>query len=422
MIEMRTSLASNIRTFLLALVLGIAVWVSAVAAADPDEVLPYPKSIPIEIIGQDPSLFVTNELPTNVDLKIRAPHTVWESLTSQDNSVRAILDLTRLGAGEHTVDIQVQISVRPTQIVLQNPKTVTVRLETYSTKPLPLIATLSGQPAAGYKAGDAELAVDQVLLSGPQSLIDKAARARVVVNLEGIREKIDESVPIQIIDSQNNVIRGLSLNPETVQTIVPVSQQGGYRDVAVDIVVHGQVAAGYRLENISVFPPVVTLLSADPTVLNALPGVVETQPLDLQDAKEDIATRLSLDLPPNITLVGAQTVQVQVSVSPIQTSVTLNSLPIHVIGLQQGLQAEIFPASVDVIVSGPLPVLDVLVPQDLDFSVDVTGLGVGSYQLEPKVNRFDGDVLVESILPGTVEVVLSIPGTSTPTPRPTLEP
>jgi YbbR domain-containing protein len=163
-------------------------------------------------------------------------------------------------------------------------------------------------------------------------------------------------------------------------------------------------------------------LSADPTVLNALPGVVETQPLDLQDAKEDIATRLSLDLPPNITLVGAQTVQVQVSVSPIQTSVTLNSLPIHVIGLQQGLQAEIFPASVDVIVSGPLPVLDVLVPQDLDFSVDVTGLGVGSYQLEPKVNRFDGDVLVESILPGTVEVVLSIPGTSTPTPRPTLEP
>ena len=47
-------LASNIRTFLLALVLGIAVWVSAVSAADPDDVRRYPKSIPIEIIGQDP--------------------------------------------------------------------------------------------------------------------------------------------------------------------------------------------------------------------------------------------------------------------------------------------------------------------------------------------------------------------------------
>ena len=36
-------LAKNIRTFLLALVLGISVWVSAVSAADPNEVRTYPR-------------------------------------------------------------------------------------------------------------------------------------------------------------------------------------------------------------------------------------------------------------------------------------------------------------------------------------------------------------------------------------------
>lgn len=415
-------LASNIRTFLLALVLGIAVWVSAVSAADPDEVRAYPKSVPIEIIGQDPSLILTNELPTNMDVTIRAPGTVWNTLLTQDNAVRAILDLSGLGAGEHNVNVQIQVNQRPTQIVLANPSVVTVKLESFATKSLPLILSLSGQPSAGYQAGEATLAQEQVVVSGPESLIKEAARARVSVNLDGVRESISESIPIQIIDSKNEVVRGLTLNPESVQANVPIVQQGGFRDVAVKVVVRGQVAAGYRLENISVFPPVITVFATDPTLVNSLPGVVETQPLDLQDAKEDISTRLSLSLPENITLVGAQTVQVQVSITAIQTSLTLLNQPINVIGLKEGLSAQIFPQSADVIVSGPLPVLDVLTSQDISITVNVTGLGVGTYQLIPEVQASIGNVLVESILPGTVEVVLSIQGTPTPTPFPTLKP
>jgi YbbR domain-containing protein len=422
MINMQRRLASNIRTFLLALMLGIAVWVSAVAAADPDEACAYPKSIPIEIIGQDTSLILANEIPNNQDVSIRAPHSVCDRLTSQDNPVRAILDLTGLSAGEHTVEIQTQVSERPVQIVLANPKTVAVNLESYSNKPLSLTPVLSGQPAAGYQAGDPELATNEVFISGPKTLVDQAARARVVINLDGVRESINEPVDIQVIDSQNHVIPGLSLNPETVQTTVPISLLGGYRDVAVKVVVSGQVAPGYRLESISVFPPVVTLLSADTALVNSLPGVIDTQPLDLQDAKEDITTRLPLTLPPNITLVGAQTVQVQVSISPIQTSITLNSLPIDVIGLGEGLSAETFPSTVDVIVSGPLPVLDVLSAEDLRITVDASNLGIGSTQLEPKVDPINGNVLVESILPSTVEVIISIPGTATPTAFPTLGP
>lgn len=413
-------LASNIRTFLLALVLGIAVWVSAVSAADPDEVNPYPKPIPIEIVGQDPTLVLTNELPTNMEVMIRAPHSTWEALRNQDNSVRAILDLTGLGAGEHMVNIQVQITVRPTQIILQNPKAVTVNLESFMTTTLPVTLTLNGQPAAGYQAGEATLAGKDVVISGPESLVKQAVRARANVNLDGVRENIDEPVNIQIIDAKNEMIRGLTLNPETVDVNVPISQQGGFRDVAVKVVVEGQIAAGYRLENISVFPPVVTVLSKDPAVVNALPGVVDTQPLNLQDAKQDISTRLSLNLPKDVTLVGAQTVQVQVSITAIQTSITLLNQPINVIGLGQGLSAQIFPQAVDVIVSGPSPVLDVLPSEDVRVTVNVAGLGPGTYQLKPEADPTNGNVSVESILPGTVEVVLSIRGT--PTAIPTLTP
>lgn len=408
-----------IRTFLLALVLGVSVWVSAVTGADPDEVRIYPDPIPLEKIGLDPSLIITSKVPASVEITLRAPKSVWEQLTAQENSVQATLDLSGLSAGEHTLEIQNRVLAAPYQIVLADPGTVTVTLEPLATQTLPINISLSGLPAIGYQAGDVNITPTEVAISGPESLVNQATRARVLINLDGIREAIDQSNIIQIVDENNTVIQGLTITPENARVTVPVSQQGGFRDVAVKVVVQGVQEAGYRVENISVFPLVVTVFASDPELVNALPGVVETLPLDLQDANEDITTRLALNLPENVTLVGAQTVEVKVGISPIQTSLTLLNQPINAIGLANGLSVQYFPETVDVIISGPLPLLDSLSLQNVIVSVDVTGLGLGTYQLTPKVEVLVDNVLVESILPGTIEVVLSLPGTPTITPFPT---
>jgi YbbR domain-containing protein len=418
MINMRL-FVKNLRTFLLALILGVSVWVSAVSIADPNEVRAYPDPIPLEVIGQDPSLILTNEIPPTVQVSLRAPRSIWESLIARGNSVRAIMDLTGLSAGEHTREVQIMVDMRPYQLVLKNPTTVPVVLESVASRTFPLSLSLRGQAAAGFQVGEATMDVSEITVSGPESLVQQATRARVPINLDGVREGIDEDVPVQVLNAQDELVRGLTINPESVHVAVPISQQGGFRDVAVKVVVQGQQAPGYRIENISVFPPVVTVFAEDPELVNQLPGIVETQPLDLQDRKEDVSTRLSLDLPENITIVGPQTVQVQVSISPIQTSVTLLNQPINVNGLSEGLSAQVFPQTVDVIISGPLPVLDALTSQDITVSVDVTDLEIGVYQLTPEVKVLVENVLVESILPGTVEVVIGIPNTPTPTAFPT---
>jgi len=409
--------AINTRTFVLALVLAIAVWISAVTAADPDEVRA-PMTVPVEIIGQDTSLVRTNEVPKVIEVTLRTPQSVWELLTAQENSVRAYLDLSGLSAGKHVVEIKVQVAVRPMQIVLANPTNVTVILEPFATKTFPLNLSLSGQPATGYRAGDAITDPTEVVISGPQSLIDNASRARVLVNLSGIRESVDQAILIEVLDEQNASLDGITITPQTAHVSIPISQQGGFRDVAVKVVVEGQQAPGYRLENISVFPPVVTVFASDPQLIKNISGVVETQPLNIQDARNDISTRLGLSLPDNITIVGAQTVQVEVGISPIQTSLTLLDQQISIIGLPEGMIAQISPQTVDVILSGPLPVLEILTPQDITITVDVTGLDIGVHQLTPKVQRLVDNVLVESMLPGTIEVVLSLPVTPPSTPKP----
>src|SRR5512134_2839796 len=99
--------AKNIRTFLLALVLGVSVWVSAVSAADPNEVRTYPNPVPIEVVGQDPALVRTNEVLSMMEeVSLRAPRSVWETLIAREDAVRAVVDLTGLSAGEHTVEVR----------------------------------------------------------------------------------------------------------------------------------------------------------------------------------------------------------------------------------------------------------------------------------------------------------------------------
>ena len=403
---MLSNLGRNLRALLWAFLLAVAVWIAAVTAADPDELRTYPTPVRVEIIGQDPGLVIKGGMPTEVQLSIRAPQSVWNQLTAQPTSVRAVLDLSGLKAGEHSLGIQVQVDARPIRIVTVRPTSVLLTLEPLVSRTLPLQSTISGQPAVGYQAGDMTLVPTEVVLAGPQSIVQQVAKVRVVIDIAGIREGIDQSIPVQALDAANAPVSDLSIQPASVHVTLPISRQGGFRDVAVKVVVHGQVATGYRLDSISVYPPVVTVYSANPELVNALPGVIETQPLELQAAKDSLNMRISLNLPTGVSAVGQQTVLIQAGISPIQSSLTLAGEKVEVAGLPDGLTAQISPATVDVILSGPLPILDTLTRQDIRVAVEASGLAPGTYQLAPNVRILSSGVTVESLLPGTVELVL----------------
>ena len=413
---MRT-LNANLRTFLWAFVLALAVWVAAVTAADPDEVRSLRSAVPLDVVGQASNLVLISDFPRQVTVTLRAPASVWQRIDANPSLVRAVLDLSGLEAGEHTVPVQVQISERPVRIVSTSPAQIPLSLEKLAQKSFTVDLTLAGQPAVGYQAGNASLSPTEIVVAGAQSQVDRVDRALVSVRLDGAREGLDQSLPVEVLDTQGQPVDGLSISPPDIHVTLPVGQQGGYRDLAVKVLVRGQVASGYRLSNISVFPPVVTVYSSDPAIVAALPGVVETHPLDLQDASDDVTTRLELSLPAGVSVVGEQTVLIQAGISPIQSSLTLSSELVQVVGLPAGMSAQILPSTVDVIVSGPLPLLDTLTRQDLRVTVDVSGLPLGTHQLKARVEILISDVTVESILPGTIEVTLS-PASPTATPTP----
>lgn len=405
---------NNLKTFLLACAMAVAVWVSAVTTADPDEVRAYPRTIPLEVLGQDPRLVIVGTLPERVNVTLRAPRSVWEQLTATEGQVRALLDLSGLEAGQHRLQVQVQVAVQPVRIVSITPALLDVNLELLATKTLPIELAIRGEPAIGYEAGAPRLTPQQVTLVGPQSRVEQVVSVRSDLSIAGVRQDVQTTLALRLLDASGLAVNGLTVKPETVQVFIPITQQGGYRDIAVKVNVRGQVAPGYRLTTISVFPPVLTVYSPDPTLVRNLPGYIETEPLNLNGASQEIDTRLALVLPEGISVVGEQTVRVQVGVDSIEGSLSLSDVVINIIGLPPGLEAVISPERLDVILTGPLPLLDKLNAADVRFFVDLTGLAIGTHQVVPQAQIFVSDIQVQSFNPGTVEVILRPAPTPTP--------
>jgi YbbR domain-containing protein len=197
-----------------------------------------------------------------------------------------------------------------------------------------------------------------------------------------------------------------------VKMTVGIIQSGGYRDVAVKVETVGQPVTGYRVTNIIISPPTVTLFSSDPQLVAEMPGYVSTQLLDLTEIDDDKEVRLTLDLPEGVTIVGdEQSVEVQIGIAAVETSISL-AVPISVIGLGPDLEAVVSPESVDIFLTGPLPILDDLTSDSVIILVDLTDLEPGSHLVEPQIEILPERVVQEAINPDTIEVSITENGGS----------
>jgi YbbR domain-containing protein len=418
-------LGRNLSTIVLALVLAVAVWVSAVLAADPNQEGVYARTVPVELRNQDPDLIIVNQPASQVRLTLNAPRSIWDKLNANPNYVKAWIDLNGLEPGEHLVNVETSISLSPSRVVQVEPEEATVVLEPLVSRTIDVNTVVTGDPALGYRKDAAYSNPSEVTISGPESLVSRVSEVRASMDIAGASQTVQRNIALQPMDESGNPVQGISISPQQVQVSQPVSLLGGSRNVVVKVVTTGQVAEGYWLTNISVTPPNVTVFSTNPELVNDLPGWVETMPLELNGLSDDIDVRAELNLPEGVTMVGEESVLVRVGVAALEGNLTMTLVP-EIVGLPPDLLAEFSPETIDVILSGPLPLLYNLTPAAVRVTLDLTGLEPGGYQITPVVDLLPEGIEVVSLQPAAVQVTITVAPTPTPTgittPTPILSP
>ena len=393
---------------LISILVSLTVWILAVTSSDPSVTGEYPNAVPIEIIGQSTNLVVTNDLPEKVTISLRAPTSIWNTLNEGKGNVRAFIDLSGVTAGEVSIPVQVQVGIKPVEIVTYSPQMVDLVLEPLTSKQFDIVVVTRGALPVGYQSDEPVLSETTVVVSGAESLVAQVTEVRAVVDLSQVRSDINETITLQPVDINGLVVGNVTVTPDKITLLQTVTQRGGYRNVVVIVVTEGQVRQGYRLSSITVNPPTVTVYSTDTAAVDALPGSIQTRVINLVDRQDDFTEIVELNLPSSMQVIGSSLVEVRVDIEPVVSSIALSDIPLAEIGLASNLKASFLPEKANVIITGPLPILDTIFVSDVRVLIDLTGYLPGTYSIaNPKLSLNIPGLMIESISPITFEVTIS---------------
>jgi len=391
--------AGNTALMALALTLAALTWIVAVEQEDPTLEQAYSQPIPIAPPEAPAGMIIVGEFDEHVQVTVRAPESVWMSLTPKDFT--ATVDLTGLGTGVHEIPVQVELHAHPARRILFEPKHVTVELERRTELVMPACVEVNGEPALGYIRRPASVDTRQVTVSGPDSFVTQVLTVATQISVQDASTDLEGEYQLQPLGADGAPVPYVTLTPAKVNVHIPIELSGYYRSLAVKAVLEGNIAPGYFNPSIAIDPPAITVFGS-PSVIAALPGFIETEPIDVEGAQANVIVRPALTVPPNVAVVSGQQVEVSIFIEPIQSSATVEVTP-ELQGLEPGFTTTISPETVEVILSGPLPLLETLAADDVRVVLDLFGLERGKHQVEPQVVVPEGTT-AQNILPPTVQV------------------
>lgn len=403
------NILDNLTSMLLALLLAVIIWVTALRAANPLETKDFQLTVGIV---KRPDAIIMNTPVNRVQIQIEAPKNTLETLTASD--LEAFIDLNGINFGRNPITIQLKY---PSEIKLDStkihifPSTIEVDLDQLITRELPVRIAIQGSPAEAHSVGGFSADPEVVSVTGPATRINILKEARATVFLDNTREPRVVTRPLFFYDNQDNPV---SLNSGRIEksatqatVTVDIQEVEGVRDLSIRVSWKGRPAAGYRFLD-AVANPLTVLVQGAPDVLERHRSI-PTEEIDLKGLVSSDIFRVALVLPEGVTLAsgGNIPVDVKVEIEQIMTTDIFVVAP-TIIGLGEELSATVAITQVNVVLFGSLEALNTIDSQDIRVDIPLFGYAEGEYDIEPVVNPppLEG-IEVRSFQPDLISVVIS---------------
>ena len=367
--------------------------------------------IPIRVVNQPTDAVLLVNLPTVNRIRYIASGEAGVGPTP--DSFVASVDLTGVdpNAGSAFVNVNV-VSTDPRFLVRDwEPRSINVQLDPFSKKVVP-VQVNTGTPPETLDVRQPVLSVQNVEVSGPDSVVKfvVAAQANVAIDLQGLN--IDRDVPLIAVDVLGNAKSPVKIDPPTVHVSIAVFTNAKTKALAVNPNVTGTPPTGYVVDTVTVDPPIVTV-EGDPPELAPVQRA-DTQPIPIGGVTGTISVDVPLTLPTGVLPIGLETVHVTITVKPETGTATFTAGPL-LVGRQPSLDYQLSTSSVLVTIGGPKADLDRLDASALTVNLDVTGLGVGTHEIRPTLNLQAG-LRQLNVDPLTVTVTITSLGSPAPAP------
>jgi len=259
------------------------------------------------------------------------------------------------------------------RVVSVNPANVTVTLQQAKVKDVPVTINRRLPLPPGYQESS-PATVDPVFVTvrGLPDLVDSVAEVDVDVNLSNVRGDTQIDGDLVARTSGGSTVT-VTISPTSARVSLKVAPIFEQRTMGLTPTIVGVPAPGYRVGNVTIDPPVVTV-TGPKDVVDGLQALGMDQ-VDVTGATKDVVQSRLVDRVPNL-VADHTSVIVTVSIVPFDTAAAFIVAPD--IRPPAGLTAGAGPYSVTVQVSGPLALMQVLKAGDIKASVSLTGALAGT--------------------------------------------
>ncbi|NLZ39505.1 MAG: hypothetical protein GX893_07870 [Firmicutes bacterium] len=305
--RLKNNFVLKLAAFFMAIIFWAFVTGDAVRDSLPNEITMTYSNIPLAWLNLGAEVAIA-EIPEQVEVVLRGRSNVLNSMTPQN--VQAFVDLRNLGVGRHSITPQVEVPAGVTVLSIE-PQQVVVELEEIQSLQIPVVLDVMGTPAAGFVMGEVKINPSSVFVRGAKSALQTIERVRVIVNINEAGENLTRIVPVQAVDSSGQVVEGVEIAPQVVEVSIPLSQPR--KEVEIEVPLEGEPAAGFKVQEIKVNPPSVTVEAAEGQ-LKTIDKLI-TEPADITGATGNKTFSLALKIPENVKTLTTE-VEVEIIIVP----------------------------------------------------------------------------------------------------------
>ncbi|MBS4534130.1 hypothetical protein GOQ29_00700 [Clostridium sp. D2Q-14] len=321
------------------------------------------------------------------------------------DDITARIDLRGYREGVNKVPIEIT-GTSNGEIVNYYPKTIEVNIDKLIEKQMPISVNLSGEPKEGYADGEINISPDEVLVRGPRSIVNKVNKVMATVNIDEIEKDISTSVPMKLLNSDNEEITRLEKEPNTVNVEVSILK---LKDVEIEPVIEGAPSDNYQLEDIEVSPKKITIKGSEDVVKDI--DVVKTKPINISQENNSVENEVELELPEGVYLASDVKPKVTVNISKEERKTfEFDKEEIEGRNINEDYEFKLNESEngkdkIKITIIGQKNQIKDIEKEDLKVYMDLKDLSVGNHAVGIEV-EFPDDIEIEEINPDTLDIII----------------
>lgn len=291
--------------------------------------------VPVEIKNSDnlksSGLTLSPNQNFYVNLKIEGSSQDLFSIDKEDFKISVDLNELVLKKGENKVMVRIEEAPQDIKIKNSTGLIITINTEEYKTKEVPVKSKINVISKSGYYVATPIFSPDIVLVSGPESLVDKVKSVVAEAEESNAVKTIIKNYTVIPVDDNYKEVIGVQLSQKWVEATIEINEG---KTVPIKINVIGTIQNDLKLKSISSDTTEIGI-TGPKSILDSI-SEIGTENIDISQIKDNTSIEVKLKIPDGILIHNGQNnINVNILVEKKKTKeFTINY---SIIGQQEGI-------------------------------------------------------------------------------------